>query len=92
MIRCCREAAKPKPNRMRTYLEPEHRQRVESRGWNATVTDWHRNGCSLRVRGMEYSLIRNGSGFMPTCGRLPIWHQPEYPDAALAIIYRHANQ
>jgi hypothetical protein len=77
---------------MKTFLERQHRQRLQSPGWDAQVYDFHASGCAFRMRGMEYALIRNKSGFMPMCGRLPIWHQPEYPDAALAIIYRHANQ
>jgi hypothetical protein len=75
---------------MKTYLERQHRQRIE--GWGATVTDFHRNGCTFRVYGREYSLMRHLNGFMPVRGTVPIWHQPEYPDAALAIIYRSANQ
>jgi len=75
---------------MKTFLERQHRQRIA--GWGAQIHDFSAIGCSFRMRGMEYALIRNGSGFMPVRGRLPIWDQPEYPDAALAIIYRHANQ
>jgi hypothetical protein len=77
---------------MRTFLERQHRQRLQSLGWGAQVHDFSAIGCAFRMRGMEYALIRSGSGFMPTCGKMPIWHQPEYPDAALAVIYRHANQ
>jgi hypothetical protein len=76
---------------MKTYLEPIHRQRIESLGWNATITDWHRNGCSLRIRNTNYSLIRSGNGFMPTCVGKPIWHEPTCPDAAFGIIWRYSR-
>lgn len=75
---------------MKTFLERQHRQRIE--GWGATIVDFHRNGCVFRIYGGEYLLIRSGNGFMPMRGKGKIWHKPEYPDAALAVIYRHANQ
>lgn len=74
---------------MKTYLESQHRQLMEERGFDATVIQFHRNGAVLRIRGTEYSLIRSGNGFIPHCCEKPIWEKPEYPDAALAIIYRH---
>lgn len=74
---------------MKTYLESQHRERIESPGWNATIIDFHRNGAVLRIRGTEYTLIRSGNGFMPHCCGKPIWEKPEYPDAAIAVVYRH---
>lgn len=74
---------------MKTYLESEHRQRIE--GWGATVTDWHRNGCSLRFCGRNYSLIRSGDGFFVYCGSNLIWPESARPDAALAHVWRHSR-
>ena len=74
---------------MKTYLESAHRQRMEERGFDARVIEFHRNGAVLRIRGTEYSLIRSGDGFIPHCCGKPIWEKPEYPDAALAIVYRY---
>ena len=74
---------------MKTYLESQHRSRMEERGFDARIIEFHRNGAVLRIRGTEYSLIRSGKGFIPHCYGKPIWEKPEYPDAALAIVYRH---
>jgi hypothetical protein len=74
---------------MKTFLELQHRQRIE--GWDAQVTDFHASGCSFRVHGREYSLIRSGNGFAVLCDGKSIWHEPTYPDAALGIIWRHSR-
>lgn len=74
---------------MKTYLEPSHREQLEERGFDATVIQFHRNGAVLRIRGIEYSLIRFGDGFIPHGQGKPLWEKPEYPQACLAIIYRH---
>lgn len=72
---------------MKTYLESQHRERMEERGFDARVIDFHRNGAVLRIRGTEYSLIRSGNGFIPHCCGRPIWNRPECPDACIALIY-----
>lgn len=72
---------------MKTYLEPIYRERMEERGFDATVIQFHRNGAVLRIRGTEYSLIRSGDGFIPHRAGVPIWGKPEYPQACLALIY-----
>ena len=52
---------------MKTYLESDHRQRMEERGFDARVIEFHRNGAVLRIRGTEYSLFRSGNGVIPHC-------------------------
>jgi hypothetical protein len=74
---------------VRTFLERQHRQRIA--GWDAQISDFHASGCSFRVHGREYSLTRSGDGFLVRCGQKLIWPTPTYPDAALAIIWRHSR-
>jgi hypothetical protein len=74
---------------VKTFLERQHRQRIE--GWRAQVSDFHASGCSFRVHGREYSLIRSGNGFAVLCDGKSIWHEPTYPDAALAHVWRHSR-
>ena len=74
---------------MKTFLERQHRQRIA--GWDAQVYDFHASGCSFRVHGRNYSLIRSGNGFLVRCGADQIWPTATYPDAALAHVWRHSR-
>ena len=74
---------------MKTFLERQHRQRIE--GWGAQVSNFHASGCSFRVHGRNYSLIRSGDGFFVYCGSDLIWPESARPDAALAHVWRHSR-
>jgi hypothetical protein len=76
---------------MKTFLERQHRQRIQSDGWDAQISDFHSNGCAFRFCGRNYSLIRSGNGFIIRCDGESIWPEPTYPDAALAHVWRHSR-
>jgi hypothetical protein len=76
---------------MKTFLERQHRQRLQERGWDAQIHDFHATGCQFRFCGREYSLTRSGDGFLVRCGQKLIWPTPTYPDAALAHVWRHSR-
>ena len=76
---------------MKTYLERQHRQRLQERGWDAQVHSFDATGCSFRFCGREYSLTRSGDGFLVRCGQKLIWPVATYPDAALAHVWRHSR-
>jgi hypothetical protein len=76
---------------MKTFLECYHRERLQSPGWDAQISDFHASGCSFRMRGRNYSLTRSGNGFLVRCGQDQIWPTATYPDAALAHVWRHSR-
>lgn len=76
---------------MKTFLERQHRERLQSEGWDAQISDFHASGCSFRFHGRNYSLVRSGNGFLVYCGKDLIWDEPTYPDAALAHVWRHSR-
>lgn len=76
---------------MKTFLERQHRERLQSEGWDAQVSDFHSNGCAFRFCGRNYSLVRSGNGFLVCHNGVPIQDKPTYPDAALAHVWRHSR-
>jgi hypothetical protein len=73
---------------MRTHLTAEHYARITAPGWDAVPYFWSREQADFSLHGRHCSLVRQGSGFIPTLDRKPLSEIPEYPDAALAIIWR----
>ena len=73
---------------MRTFLTAEHRARVTAPGWDARILHWSPDGAAFQLHGINCALIRQGNGFVPIVDRKPLSAKPEYPDAALAIIWR----
>jgi hypothetical protein len=73
---------------MRHYLTNEHKARVTAPGWDARILTWHRDGAEFILHKRYCSLIRHGSGFIPTLNCEPLCDQPQIPDTALAYIWR----
>ncbi len=73
---------------MRHYLTSQHRARIVAPGWDAQILIWRPDGATFILHGRSCALVRQGNGFVPTFDRKPLSAQPEYPDAALAIIWR----